>query len=313
MSGEDAEGVAGRPIEDATDAVAARAGTPDRETVRAVLDRVAEDGVVGWDGVEAALAEVSKVVSTAETRVEVAGDALADAREAAAPVAERDAVRARLEGFESRLASLEAAADDLGADLQGIVGRADEPGALYAAARDLDRLDADARSVQRAADELQMELEAFERWVGSHEARIEELEGDADALAAALDALDGTVDALATADGDGDPGAAWFDATLRARVLSLLLADLRAELADVRAMAEEGEGMAAVADRIDEVEARLGAVGERLDDHERPAWRERFAERLEAFEAALGEFEPPVDWGAVYGTLEEHRPATGEE
>ena len=39
-----------------------------------------------------------------------------------------------------------------------------------------------------------------------------------------------------------------------------------------------------------------------------PAWAERYRDDVDAFEAALDAFEPPVSWGAVSETLDARRP-----
>lgn len=291
------------------------AETLDPETVRATLDLVASDGVVSRDAAEEALSEASKAVSTAETRAELAVLELSDAREAAEPVSHLDAVAARLDGFEARLASVEDRVTELGSELEGLVGRADEPGALYEVALGTRRLTAAANEVQRTADELQLDLESFERWLASPEARFDEFDADADAVERSIDELAAATDEIA--DGSAtDAGAAWADARLHARVTNLLADDLRAELADLRAWDDgeraEEERAGRLAARLADFETRLATVEGRLDDLTRPAWEERFGDRLAAFETATADLEPPLDWGAVQAAYDEHRPPTEE-
>jgi len=326
--------VAGLPVEDAVDAVVARDDGNDRDRgeVRAALETVAEDGVVAWDGVDAALAHVSKVVATPETRVELAARGLSDAREAASPVADLDAVDSRLTAFEARLAAVESRTADLGADLQALVarpGEGDPDADLYATARGIRQLTADANEAHRAADELGVDVEEFEEWLADPDVRYEEFEGDVDAVERSVDELAAAVDRLAADlaegdDGDGegagdeegntpaDAAATWFDLTLRSRVIGLLLADVRAELADLRTWADRedldhGERLDAFDARLADLDDRVVAAGDRLDDLARPDWRARFDDRLDAFGSALDGLEPPVDWGEVQATLEEHR------
>jgi hypothetical protein len=330
--------VAGLPVEDAVDAVVARDDGNDRDRgeVRAALETVAEDGVVAWDGVDEALAHVSKVVATPETRVELAARGLSDAREAASPVADLDAVDSRLTAFEARLAAVESRTADLGADLQTLVarpGEADPDADLYATARGIRRLTANANEAQRAADELGVDVEEFEEWLADPDVRYEEFEGDVDAVERSVDELTAAVDRLEAdlaegADGDGtgdgegagdeegntpaDAAATWFDLTLRSRVIGLLLADVRAELADLRTWADRenldhGERLDAFDARLADLDDRVAAAGDRLADLARPDWRARFDDRLDAFGSALDGVEPPVDWGEVQATLEEHR------
>ena len=310
------ESVDGLPLPEAVDAVVRRDATPDRKTVRRTLERVAEDGVVSQAGVDAALGQLSKVVSTPETRLEFAEMELEDAEDAAEPVADLDVVRSRLDTFEARLAAVEDRVDALGTGLQRLVERANDPDDLFTLAVGIRRLTDDANEVHRAADDLKLDLESFQRWLDDPSDRYDELAEDVDALERALADLDGVTDEIASAverDGDADgiaPDVTWVDATMRGRTLDLFLADLRAELADLRRWDGRIE---ATHDRADEVAARLDAldeqltdVADRLDDRARPAWRDRYGDRLTALESALAEFEPPVVWGDVQAELETH-------
>lgn len=319
----DAADVLGRPLDEAVDAVTARTDD-DRGTVRTVLETVADDGVVTREGVESALAHASKVVATPETRVEHAALAVDDARAAADPVRHLDVVRDRLAAFESRLASVEAGVDDLGDDLAALVDRADDPDAVYEVATGVRRLTGRANGLQRAADDLALDAEAFERWVTDPERRRRELAGDVDTMAEFLDGLadttDDLVDAVAADDGEPtDPDGRWLDATLRVRVSALLIQDLRADLAALRAWPDtEGDGAGGdaeplddLADRIDALDGRCDRLRERLDDLARPAWRERHDDRLAGLERTLDGFEPPVDWEDVRAALDDHRLGIG--
>ena len=327
--------VIGRPVADAVEAVLAEdsADSRDRETVRTTLERVAEDGVVSESGIEAALAELSKVVSTPETRIEFAAIELADARETAEAegVADLEIVRSRMDAFESRLNTVQARIDGLGPELRELIDRRDE-GDVYAVATGSRELEAEANELHRAADELGVELEEFGRWLTDPGTRYDELEEEVEAVEDSLEGLAGTVEELATAvEGDdegvtrgaargappADPGVAWADATLRTRVTSLLVADLRVELADLRGWPSEAADGADTA-RLDDAEARLDRLGgrcrslaERLDGLARPAWTDRFGDRLDGFEAAMEEVDPPVDWGEVEAELERYREDVG--
>lgn len=319
----DAADVLGRPLDEAVDAVTARTDD-DRETVRTVLETVADDGVVTREGVESALAHASEVVATPETRVEHAARAVDDARAAADPVRHLDVVRDRLEAFESRLASVEAGVDDLDDDLAALVDRADDPSAVYEVATGVRRLTGRANGLQRAAADLALDAQAFERWVTDPERRRRELAGDADAMAGFLDGLADTTDDLADAVAADDPeltdpGGRWLDATLRARVSALLIEDLRSDLAALRAWPDtEGDGAGGdagdlddLADRIDALDGRCDRLRGRLDDLARPAWWERHGDRLAGLERTLDGFEPPVDWEDVRAALDDHRLGIG--
>jgi len=313
---------------DAPESTATNPRDPDE--VRATLDRVASDGVVTRDAVEEALTETSMVVSTAETRTELASHALADAREAAAPVSDLDVVAARLDAFESRLTAVEDRSSALGADLETLVEKTGEPDSVYEVAAGTRRLRAAAKRVQRDADVLQMDLESFERWLDSPETRFDEFGEDIDAVEQSLDGLAATVDEIpiiaaddaansdAVAPDADSTGTDWAVARLRHRVLGLLLADLRAELGDLRTLAERADrdraGRAAeLGDRLDDLDTRQAGLGDRLEDLARPAWTDRFGDRVASFEAETADMEPPLDWSAVESAFEEHRPAVERE
>lgn len=333
--------VAGRPVEAAVDAVLAEDDSRDREAVRAALETVAEGDVVSDASVDSALGEVAKVVSTPETRVEFAAMELSDVRETAEAegVADLDVVRARIEAYESRLETVEEEVGELGPRLRAVVDRHGAGANAYEVATAVRELETEANDLHYAADELGVELEEFGRWLADAGTRHDEFEEELEAVETSLDGLTETVENLAAAEGErdatgedaetgddeddrgvaaapdlpADPGVVWADATLRTRVTALLLADLRAELADVRAWPERA-GNEADRARLEELEDRLGeleeqcqGLRERLADLARPAWTERFGDRLDEFGAAIDGFEPPVSWGEVDAELERYR------
>jgi chromosome segregation ATPase len=299
------EGIGGLPLAEAVDTVLERGDADDREAVRATLSEVTEDGVVTWDGVEAALAHASKVVSTPETRTELASMELSDAREQAEPHTEVAAVRSRLETFEGRMERIEERTAALGEDLQSLVGRDDD---IYAVAAGIRRLTVEANRVQGTADELATDLQEFQRWLGSPAYRYDELTEDVaraeesiDELAAVTEHLSTAVMEAGAADPESEAALSWLDATLQRRVLTLLVVDLRAELADIRALpGDESERAAELDERLADHEARLDDLEERLAGLALPAWEDRHADRTREFETTLDGFEPPVDWGAVH-------------
>jgi ABC-type transporter Mla subunit MlaD len=313
----------GLSLDAAVDAVVARTGD-DPDAVRATLKRVTEEGEVRREAVQDALAHVSKVVSTPETRVENAGMLIDDAREAAAAVDHLDSVAERLDDFEDRHAAVASRVDDLGEQLQSVVALANDPDATYETAREIRRLNAAANSAQHTADKLGVDAEEFEAWVRNPDRRLDALDDDADAVAGFVDRVAETLDALADGDvdTDADPAAVRFDAALRHRVARLLLDDLRAEVDDLRAWPEpdpddahgavDAEGLAALDDRLTNLEERWRSISDRLDEHAETGWRERYGDRLADFEAALDDHAPPVDWGAVESLLGEYRPETGD-
>ena len=308
------EALDGLAVEDAVERVRARDPDRDPEAVRAALSFVADDGVVGRDALEESLKLTSKVLTTAETRVELAEIALDDAREAAASVPDLPTVRTRLEGFEAEVSAVTERAAALGPDLQAVVDDREDPAARFAVADGLRRVDERARAVQRTADEIQFDLEDFERWLANHAVRVRELDEDLDALATSLDDLATAADAIETATPDDDPARIWFDATLSHRATGLTVADLRAELADLRTWADredadpvEDGGLDDLAARLDDLDRRHEDLDDRLDTAAEPAWTDRFGDRVAAAETDLDECEPPVDWGVVGSVLDEHR------
>lgn len=313
--------------------------TDDPDTVRETLGIVAQDGVVCRAGVDDALANASKVVMTAETRVEFAQNELDDIREVAASVPEFDLVSTRLSEFTDRLDAIETQADELGDAVQDVLDLKAE-GELYAAAQRIRQLTTAATEVQRAADDFQFELDSVESWFTDADRRAEELAADVDAVAESMSELDGVVDSIErddegseSADGgsesddrgsesddggserddggsDSEAAHTWAAATVRHRVVSLLLADLRAELSTLRTWAERVDEAppSGIESRIDDLQASHEALGERLDTCAEPAWSTRFDEQLAALDEELAGIEPPVSWLDVEAIVEEYRP-----
>jgi hypothetical protein len=313
----------GQSLDAAVDAVVARTDD-DPDAVRAALGRVTTDGIVRREAVDDALAQVSTVVSTPETRVENAGILIDDAREAAAAVDHLDSVAARLDDFEERHAAVASRVDDLGDRLQYVVALANESDDIYETAVEIRRLTAAANSAQHAADELGVDAEELEAWVRNPDRRLDALDDDADAVAEFVDGLAATLDALAAEDldEDVDPAAVRFDVALRLRISRLLLEDLRAEVEDLRAWPDPGpddahgavdpEALDALDDRLTSLEDRWRSIGDRLDGRTAVEWRGRYVDRLLDFEAALDDHAPPVDWLAVESLFDEYRPVSDD-
>ncbi|ELZ36358.1 halo transducer protein [Halorubrum saccharovorum DSM 1137] len=280
--------------------------------VRETLAIVARDGTVRREAVDDALANASMVVTTAETRVELAAEKLDDARETADPVSDMALVSARTDDFEARLDRIEDRADDLGNAVQEVLAMKDE-GDLYEIARRIKRVTNAASEVQRIADDFQLEIEAFGEWLADADRRAEELAGDVEALAESVNELDAIAETLAVGDEgpEGEAANRWAAAMVRHRVASLMIADLRAELAALRTWAErESERSPSdIEPRLDEVQASHEAVGERLVARAEPEWTARFDDRLTALDAELEAMEPPVAWAAVEAVVADHQPA----
>jgi hypothetical protein len=290
------------------DDVVAAVDDVDVGTARDALEPVTDDGTVTRAAAETTVSDVSKLLATAETRIELAGDAYDDVAGAADPVADVPTVRARLDGVGERLSAVESRIPELRPDLSIPEAVETRPVAAYEFAVGIREVVVTAQEAIEAADDLSFDAEQFESWLRRPERRYDEFAEDVEAVADAADDLADAVDALA--DGPAEPAAGWADATMRARVLSLLLADLRAELADLRTLADRDGApvRAGLADRLDRTEERVIGVESALDSRADPAWRDRFGDDVAAFEAALSTFEPPIEWGVVDRTLSEHRP-----
>ncbi|CCQ37853.1 uncharacterized protein Nmlp_3739 [Natronomonas moolapensis 8.8.11] len=298
----------GLSLEAAVDDVADSA---DRETIRETLAIVSDEGTVRRAAVDDALANASKIVTTAETRAELAAGKLNDVRETAAPVSDLAPVEARLDRFETRVESVQERTTTLGEHLQGIVDDRDESG-LYELAVEIRRLTATANAVQRDADDIQLELDSVEAWLETPDRRVEALTEDIDAVGESLGEIEATVETL-SADGTDigtEPAVAWAAASIQHRVAALLIADLRAELTALREWAdrEDTEQPSAVEPQLDELTTRRDRVGQRLADVADPAWRTRFGDRLGSFEDELEDVELPVEWADLEETIQRYRP-----
>lgn len=311
MTHPDDPDVFGRPTEEAAAALAGPDG-PDADEIATALKLVAEDGVVSRDLVDEALAGLAKVVSTPETRVEVAERAVAEAREAAADVdVDVDAVSHRLAGLDARLDAVADAVDALGDRLSDLLDDAGDPAAVYEVSVGIRELTEAANAAQRRADELRDDAEATARWLRDPGVRREEFDADVDAVADSVETLGSTVDWLA-GDADAppegvdpnDPDTGWADATVDIRVTGLLVEDLRAELVDLRTLADDESSFDAHERRLTDLAARRDALATRLDDLARPAWRETHGDRVAAAADRVDSFAPPVDWGAVQTALD---------
>lgn len=303
--------VTGLSLSEAAERIAGRDGRPDAETVRTVLAEVAVDRVVSEDGVTELVSDASMAVSNACDRAEFAVVRADDVADAAADAPALDTVRVRLDSIESRAESVESRSADLTARLQATLDSRED--GLYEYVRDLRDLRGDADALHGAAQQLATDVDEFERWLDGHDARVSDLEADVGAVEGALADLEAAADGLVDpepVDGDApDPATRWFATTQRQRVNGLVLADARAELADLRTWADrEGadtDRLDGLDDRLDDLEADRERLGERLADLARPDWRDRYGAALDATEATLAAFDPPVDFGAVQAALEE--------
>jgi len=287
------------------------------DTAREVLDPITDDGVVTQRAVETAVSDTSKLLATAETRVELAGNAYADAVDAADPVADLPVVRTRLDGFAERLSAVNTRISELRPDLGVPADALERPRSVYDVAAELRDVATTAQGIIRTADDLSFDIEQFRSWLDRSSRRYDEFEKDLNLVEDSIAGLEITVerplsDAAETRSSDGNgPAAEWADATMQVDVVALLIADLRAELRDLRAFAERTDDpfRSDLRDRIERLDSRVSAIDSTLDRGADRAWRDRFEDDIATFESELATFDPPVDWGAVDRTLQSHRPA----
>ncbi|WP_199233644.1 halo transducer protein [Halorubrum sp. SP9] len=304
-----------RPLDELVDAVTERTDE-DPESVRRWLDPFTDGGTVTPAAVEATVTDVSQIIATAETRADLATRARESAGDAVADAPDLDVVDVRDREFDERLADLREEVQALGAALGAATDDLDSPVRVYRAAVELHDITTDAQNVVRTAHDLETELEAFEAWLDSADRRHDGLAADVDAAAESAESVAETVASLREAT---DPDRARrFDAAVQTRVLDVVVDDLRAEAADLRAWAErDGADFPTDVDaRIDEVETEVAASAEALADG--PSLDGEFGDRLDELDAALSDVEPPVAWGLVDETVAEARasasadePATG--
>lgn len=302
--------LAGLPLQEAI-ATVSESRDIDKDQVSDVLQTVAEDGIITRDGVQARLAHVAKLVATPESRVEFAQMELREAQSLAEPVAEQAAIAARIEPYETRLERVESRVESLQTTLQDLTDRADS-GPIFEVARELNRLGGGANDVQRMADELYTDLQAFQDWLGNEETRRTAFAGELDLVEDKLDDLTSVCAAFEADRDPAEPGLRWLDATLRSRVVALLLRDLRAEAVTLRAWAQrEGKDLEAWDEfetRLEDLEERHESLRTDLEAVADPAWPERFADRLDGFTADVESEDPPIDWATVQSAFKAYRP-----
>ena len=286
---------------------------PDPSVVRDALEPVTEGEVVTREAIETTVSDTSKLLATAETRIELAGDAYEAAAEVADPVADVPSVRRRLETFRERLSTVESFTPELRPGLSVPDDIRRRPEAVYDLAVEIRDVVATAQEAMETADDLSFDAEQFESWVDNPDRRYDVFEEDVEMVVESVADLDAAADAVTDAD---DPAVQWADATMRAQVLSLLVADLRAERRDLHVVAERtGDPIRnGLGDALEPAADRLEGVKSALATRATPAWRDRFGADVEALEGALAPLDPPIEWGTVNRILAEHRPdVIGEE
>ncbi|ERG96991.1 hypothetical protein [Haloquadratum walsbyi] len=277
----------------------------DPKSIRTFLDPFVDDGAVTSDAIEATVTDVSQILATAETRVDLATRTTADVREAVAAVPDLSIVQLRDRAFEERLADLRADVDELGEDLTAVRTGMGSAVDIYQAGVRLHEITTDAQDIVRVAHDLETELEAFEAWLNSANRRHDALIDEIEAAETSASSIAETIETLQSAD---EPNSEhWFDATIQTRVLETVVADLRVEEADLREWAEHEEKSFPddVEARIKSLQDETAASAAALADH--PDWDPLFDERLEVLEAELEALEPPIAWAQVDGHIAKAR------
>lgn len=321
MSSEDppAVDVADRGIEGAVDAVLEADERRDRTLVRDALERFVVDGVVSWDAVDEAVPAVVQAASTAEERTSMASYELATVEDEADPVADLATVEARLADFEGEVSVLADRSSELRDRVDALPDRVEAADSLYPLAVEFRDVADEAESIEDTAMALIEAIEELGDDLDDPEGWVRGVRRDLVAVEDTLDALETVADNLEVAVGDDgddwaaeiDPAVAWFDATLRAGVVDLMVADARFELRDLRTWADREDADWYPDDADDQVrrlQERRETLAARLDDLAETEWRERFDDRLDAFEADVDGTEPPVDWRELQVTLDHYRP-----
>jgi hypothetical protein len=284
----------------------------DADTVRDALRPVTNDGMVTQAAIETTVSDVSKLLATAETRIELAGDAYDDIARVAEPVEDIPTVRARLNRFSERLSAIESRIPELRPGISIPKDVESQPVEVYKFAVHIREIVVIAQEAIEAAEDFSFDAEQFESWLNRPDRRYDEFVEDLEVVVDAADELATTVDALVdeSMTMTVDPAVQWADATMRTQVLLLLLTDLHAELADLRTLADRTGAhiRTGLADRINRAEEQVTDLNSALDTHATPTWRDRFGDDVEAFDATLKGFDPPVDWGAIDQALMEHQP-----
>jgi len=314
--------IVGLPIDEAVEQVTAANPDEDPETVRERLERVSEDGQVTEDALEDELSEVSEMVATPETKVELTEMVSDQAGELAEDDRDIPVVDHRLSAFESRLQRAQADAESLGPALQTTIRKNDQSTPVYEIVTDLHELRAKTSDLRQRTDDLKIDIESFQEWLDTATVRYRQFELDLSAVEDSLDELaeiaDGVEQARADTDSDDPPAPTseaalqWTHATLQHRMLGLMVTDLRTELdaceeLAVRENRDDDAEIAEYRDTLDDLQSRWKSLDERVADLTVESWRDRYGAEISGFEDDLEAFEPPVDWTTVETTLQERR------
>jgi len=284
-----------------------------------VLDALAERAADGADVTEAFTswyqecrrerASTAEDVDAAESRLRdlLAGVETADR--------EHNQVRAQVEEFESQFetlrAELSAAGDRLDAAPTAPASAAD----LYTGAERLVACERAVHEVAHGLHHVDQALDEFESWLHDPAARIDAFRDELEGFERYLDNTGGLLDRIEAGEGDEDRAFdRWLAAYHLQQTMGVILDELRLDGDELSAWLNRQDGaydddLAAIRDRVTDLVARHETCSERLEmtadsmDGFEESWS-AVAASVEAFEAALDELEPPVDWAGVESRLD---------
>jgi chromosome segregation ATPase len=287
----------------------------EEHVVAAIEDR-AEDGVLSVD----AMADWHRTCrehrrSTADD-VEAAADRLDEIRASLDPI-DRDTtqVQARFDEYEGELDDLRSTLSMAADGVAAVTARPDSPAAVYAAAQRLRQCEGAIHEVAHALHHLDEEFDTFETWLDDPETRIDDLGEEIEGFERYLDNTEGLLGRLETGTtGATDPFDAWLAAYHLQRMMTLVFDELQGDIDELETWLEAQAGsyeaeVATLREQFETLEERHEGCSKRLDaatvaveGFERK--RAEVADSLDAFEAALDDHEPPVDWAAIEKRLQ---------
>ncbi|WP_435067563.1 hypothetical protein [Haloplanus sp. C73] len=221
---------------------------------------------------------------------------------------ERNQVQARVEEFESEFDDLGRALDAVAARLSDTPREPTDPAAVYDAAAALRRCSRSTHDVAHALHHLEQALDEFATWLDDPETRIEEL---GDEISGSERYLENTETLLEQVESgqSPEPFDAWLAAYHLQQVMGAVFAELRTDVSELASWLDDrdgdyGDDVAALRDRLDDLETRYEACSRRLDEttdaiDDFESKRAAVADSLDEFEATIADLEPPVDWAAV--------------
>lgn len=182
------------------------------------------------------------------------------------------------------------------------------PTAVYDAAVDLRRCAGSTHEVGHALHHLSEEVDEFETWLHDPERRIEELGDEIGGSEEYLENTEALLEQVASGQSP-EPFDAWLAAYHLQQVMRVVFVELRTDVTELESWLDKqdgdyGDDVAALRDRLDDLETRheacsrcLDATTDAIDEFE--SKRAGVADSLDQFEETITALEPPVDWATV--------------